>query len=722
MRENCPIKYVMKRNGEYRPFDTSKINAAIGKAFAEVYLGNCAVEIINETSITDFETNIGVGDYNDKKLAKFRNWLSAAAEVKKRIYTIAEGDHVRVEAIQDLAEKAIAKTDIDVALAFAKYRSVHSYVRQNRDNLYAQIDAHRKSSDRSNANVLNGPMAKMLQIGGDATKAFALDNIIPKEFSEAHRNGDFYIHDLDFYMLTVNCLQIPVEKLFKEGFNAGHGYVRPPKRIESAAALVCIILQASQNDFFGGQSVPAFDTLLAPFCGPEVSDERISQAMQGVIYNLNTMHSRAGSQIPFSSLNFGTDTSAGARRVTKHLLEAYEQGLGYGENPIFPNLLFHLHPEKNMFPGTPNYDLFRLAERVTAMRMNPTYVFDGSSFNKKFKSVDYMGCRTRVASNINGEETSEARGNIAFCTINLPRLAIKASRGLDKEKDQKIIRQRFFESLDKLLDKAERQLLNRYEYICNNLKVKDMPFAMGEHLYMGSEGLKDEDSIEPAVKNGTLSVGFIGLAECLTALTGHHHGESEESNKLGLQIVKHMRDATDKKTQETHLNFSLFATPAEGLSGKFTEKDRKKFGVIKGVTDREYYTNSSHVPVYCHINHYKKITIEGAYHKYENAGHICYVEFQSPLVSNIEALEKELLCMSESDVGYAGINFPIDYCDECHYQGVIATEDCPVCGSQGHIHRIRRVTGYFSEVQNMNDAKQAEVRDRTMSLRELQKQ
>jgi ribonucleoside-triphosphate reductase len=284
--------------------------------------------------------------------------------------------------------------------------------------------------------------------------------------------------------------------------------------------------------------------------------------------------------------------------------------------------------------------------------------------------------------------------------------------GLDKEKDKELIEKRFFESLDKLMDKAERQLLSRYEYVRDNLKAKDMPFAMGQHLYMGSENLKDEDSIEPALKNGTLSMGFIGLAECLTAMTGHHHGESQSSNALGLRIVKHMRDYMDKATLKTHLNFSLFATPAEGLSGKFTAQDKKKYGIIPGVTDKEYYTNSSHVPVKFDINHFKKIEIEGAYHKFENAGHICYVEFQSPLVNNLAALEKVINHMADSDVGYAGINFPIDYCDECHFQGVIDSEDCPVCGSHDHIHHIRRVTGYFSETKHMNDAKQAEVRDR----------
>lgn len=707
---NKNLKFVVKRDGSYRTFDVKKIKNAIEKAFVEVYGGEKAIE--------DFRNGTPLNEVVSSEMVRIieGSVSDSLGALQKELLNV-EADHISVEEIQDMVERAICSVDIGVGLSYAKYRGAHTYVRKNRDNLYAQIDAHRMSSDRSNANVLNGPMAKMLQIGGDATKAFALDNVIPNEFARAHRNGDLYIHDLDFYMLTINCLQIPVAKLFKEGFNAGHGYVRPPKRIESASALACIILQASQNDFFGGQSIPAFDTLLAPFCGPEVSDERVAQSMQGVIFNLNTMHSRAGSQVPFTSLNFGEDTSAGGRRVTKFLLEAYDAGLGNGENPIFPNLLYHVRKGVNRFPSDPNYDLFRLAMRVTAHRMNPTYVFMDSSFNSPYGSVDYMGCRTRVVSNVNGEEKSESRGNLFFNTLNLPRLAIEASMGLDKSKDKELIEKRFFDGLDNLIDMAERQLMNRYEYVRDNLKAKDMPFAMGQHLYMGSEGLSDEDSIEPAIKHGTLSMGFIGLAECLTALTGKHHGESEESNLLGHRIVSHMRQAMDKMTEKTHLNFSLFATPAEGLSGKFTEKDRKKYGVIPGVTDKEYYTNSVHVPVYCKINHYKKVEIEGAYHKYLNAGHICYVEFQSPLTNNLAALEKELNHMADSDVGYAGINFPIDYCDQCGYQGVIDTEECPVCGSVGHIHRIRRVTGYFSEIKNMNDSKRAEVRDRTATLK-----
>ena len=265
------IKYVLKRDGFYSPFDISKIKNAVRKAFAEVHLGEKWLKKIKD----DPTWEPGIFDLPGQKYNRYIVWKEAVALVTENIGTIVEKDYVAVEKVQDLVEKAIAEVDVDVALAYAKYRSVHSYVRANRDNLYAQIDAHRKSSDRSNANVLNGPMAKMLQIGGDATKAFALDRIIPYEFSQAHKNGDIYIHDLDFYLLTINCLQIPVAKMFKEGFNAGHGFVRPPKRIESAAALACIILQASQNDFYGGQSIPAFDALLAPFCGPEVSDERI---------------------------------------------------------------------------------------------------------------------------------------------------------------------------------------------------------------------------------------------------------------------------------------------------------------------------------------------------------------------------------------------------------------------------------------------------------------
>ena len=665
---------VVKRNGSLMTFDSSKIYRAIEKAFI-------AVNNSQEGAETVFQRVMGQLD----------------------IIGI-EKNQVLIEEIQDIVEHTFFEFPQyrDVAIAYIKYRNEHKIARDIYKNMMEEAAKICKETDKLNANIINGPMSKMLQMGALMAKSFVKSeySAIPKEFSLAHSNGDIHIHDMDFMLFTVNCLQIPVKRLLKEGFNTGHGFTRPAKRLQVAVDHVAILLQDCQNDMFGGQSVPSFDEALAEF-GEKATDEEIFQCMAGLIAKLNSMHSRAGAQVPFTSLNIGLDTTDGGRKITKGLLLAYEKGLGKGENPIFPNILFKVRRGVNRFPEDPNYDLFKLAMRVTARRMNPTYIFMDTTFNSPYKSVDYMGCRTRVISNVNGEETSEARGNLFFVTINLPRLGILANHNVDT----------FFKLLDEKLDLCERQLMNRYQYVIDNIKVKDMPFVMGEHLYMGSEGLKPEDSVEKAVRQGTMSVGFIGLAETLVALIGKHHGESEEANALGLKIVSHMREAMDKMTERTHLNFSLFATPAEGLSGRFTNIDKKRFGEIKGVTDREYYTNSFHVPVYYDTTHYHKMQVEGQYHKYCNAGHISYVEFSAPPINNLDAVEKELNHMADSDVGYAGINFPIDFCGDCHYQGVINEDVCPICGSHD-IHRIRRVTGYFSEIQNMNDGKRGEVRDR----------
>lgn len=666
---------VIKRNGNCMVFDGEKIYKAIEKAFLAVR-----------------HNNNGADDVYQRVCGKI-DIIST------------EKDTLLIEEIQDLVEHTFFSFPeyADVGIAYIKYRNEHKIARSLYKNMMSEASKICKETDKMNANIVNGPMGKMLQMGALMAKSFVASeySTIPKEFSEAHSNGDVHIHDMDFMLFTINCLQIPLKRLLKEGFNTGHGFTRPAQRLSVAVDHCAILLQDCQNDMFGGQSIPSFDEALADF-GKEASQEEIFQCMEGLIAKLNSMHSRAGAQVPFSSLNVGLDTSEGGRKITKGLLLAYEKGLGKGENPIFPNILFKVRSGVNRYPEDPNYDLFKLAMRVTAKRMNPTYIFMDTSFNSPYKSVDYMGCRTRVISNVNGEETSEARGNLFFVTINLPRLGILANGNVET----------FFRLLDEKLDLCERQLMNRYEYVINNLKVKDMPFVMGQHLYMGSEGLKPEDSIEKAVKNGTLSVGFIGLAETLVALIGKHHGESEEANKLGLKIIAHMRKAMDDMTDKTHLNFSLFATPAEGLSGRFTKMDKKRFGEIKGVTDREYYTNSFHVPVYYDTTHYHKMAVEGQYHKYCNAGHISYVEFSAPPIHNLEAIEKELNHMADSDVGYAGINFPIDFCDQCNYQGVIDSDDCPICGAKNSVHHIRRVTGYFSEIQNMNDGKRGEVRDR----------
>ena len=606
-----------------------------------------------------------------------------------------------VEEVQDVVEKVLIENGhARTAKAYILYRDRRNRIREGRSDLMQAVEEILVETSRENANVGNSPSAKMLQIASAASKQYYLGRLIPEEYSQAHREGDIHIHDLDFYGKTLTCIQIPLGELLQKGFNNGHGYIRTPKRPSSAAALAAIILQSSQNDMHGGQSFAAFDRDMAPFVN-NADDNEVYQAMEALVYNLNSMHSRAGSQVPFSSINLGTETSEGGRRITKNLLLAYEKGLGRGENPIFPNIIFRVKEGINWNPGDPNYDLFLLAMRVAGKRMNPTFSFMDSSFNNQYGDlVSYMGCRTRVMANVRGEEIADKRGNLSFTSINLPRIALKSRGELGK----------FYSDLDKVMDLVIGQLYHRFQ-IQSRLKVKDMPFLMGQHLYMDSEGLSADDCIEQAIVHGTLSLGFIGLAETLTYLVGGHHGESPEAQELGLEIIKHMREKVDEAVAQRNLNYTLLATPAEGLSGRFVSQDKEKFGEIPGVTDKEYYTNSYHVPVYYPISSYDKIMIEGPYHKYANAGHISYVELDAPPQDNIAAVYDIIKTMKEADMGYGGINFPIDYCVACGQTAVMPEENCPFCGSS-NINRIRRITGYFSTVDRFNDAKVAELRDR----------
>ncbi len=651
----------------------------------------------NEGKITDaiFKAAQAVGG-DDRTLA-----MELTLDVLKLLRQKYGDEVFSVEDVQDCVEKIlIEKGHARTAKAYILYRAHRNSIREAKSELMDAVEEILVETNRENANISNSPSAKMLQIASAASKKFYLSRMIPREQAQAHISGDIHIHDLDFYGKTLTCVQIPLGRLLRDGFNNGHGYIRPPKRPASATALAAIILQSSQNDMHGGQAFPFFDTDISEFV-KDADDNEIYQAMEALIYNLNSMHSRAGAQVPFSSLNIGTDTSPAARSVVKNLLLAYEKGLGRGENPIFPNIIFRVKEGINFNEQDPNYDLFKIAIRVASRRLNPTFSFMDSSFNTSYGiEVSYMGCRTRVIGNIHGPEVSEGRGNLSFTTINLPRVAIKSGTNIDK----------FYRELEKVLDLAISQLHHRYG-VQAGLRVRDMPFLMGQGLYINSDKLQPNDTIEQVIKHGTLSIGFIGLAESLQVLVGKHHGESADANSLGLQIVEFMRDKMDQATREYKLNYSLLATPAEGLSGRFVRLDRKEFGIVPGITDREYYTNSFHIPVGYEIDIFDKVAIEGPYHKFCNAGHISYVEFPSPPIHNLEAIEDVLRHMKESDVGYAGINFPVDYCMSCSYTGVINKEECPMCGSVD-IKRVRRITGYLSTVDRFNDAKQAELRDR----------
>lgn len=570
---------------------------------------------------------------------------------------------------------------------------------------------------RDNANI-NGDtaMGAMLQYGANTAKEYYLETIVGPEAARLHREGWMHIHDLDFYGWTTTCTQIELRKLFKGGFDTGHGHLREPKSIGSYAALAAIAIQSNQNDQHGGQSIIDFDYAMGDGVrltynrylreafeiqaetggnsGAEWREEYAMrktrrdtyQAMEGLIHNLNTMHSRAGAQVPFSSINYGLDTRWEGRMAMEQLLLATEAGLGGGETPIFPIQIFRVKDGVNFNPGEPNYDLFKLAMRASAKRLFPNFSFIDAPFNLQYyrpghpeTEVGYMGCRTRVMGNVCGPEISPGRGNLSFTSINLPRLALESM-------GSRIL---FFSLLDVMLNRAAKQLLDRYGVQCAR-KVRNFPFLMGEGVWMDSEKLGPEDTLEAVLKHGTLSIGFIGLAETLKALTGSHHGESEEAQRLGLQIVGHMRDFCDGKSRELGLNFTCLATPAESLSGRFVRMDREKYGIIEGVTDRDYYTNSFHIPVYFPISAARKIELEAPYHALTNAGHISYVEMDGDPVMNLEAFEKIVRHMKRCGIGYGSVNHPVDRDPVCGYSGVIGDE-CPKCGRKEEAVETERI-------------------------------
>ena len=439
------------------------------------------------------------------------------------------------------------------------------------------------------------------------------------------------------------------------------------------------------------------------------TDRAAYQAMEALIHNLNTMNSRAGAQTPFSSINYGTDTSPEGRMVIKNVLLAQEKGLGNGETPIFPIHIFKIKDGINYNPTDPNYDLFKLACRVSAKRLFPNFSFIDAPYNLKYykdgnpdTEIAYMGCRTRVIGNTYDptREIVTGRGNLSFTSINLPRLAIKADHNVGQ----------FFDMLENMMDLAIEQLKHRFEIQCQK-RVRNFPFLMGQGIWIDSDKLSPDDTVGEILKHGTLSVGFIGLAECLKALIGSHHGENEDARDLGIEIITAMRNRIDEESKRTGLNFSLLATPAEGLSGRFVRMDAKKYGVIEGVTDRDYYTNSFHVPVYYPISAFEKIKIEAPYHELTNAGHISYIELDGDPLENLTAFEKIVRCMKESGIGYGAINHPVDRDPCCGYTGIIG-DTCPCCGRKEHtdavaFDRIRRITGYLvGTLDRFNNAKE----------------
>ncbi len=688
--------YVIKRDGRKVTFNTTKIQNAILR------------------SAKNIEVDIPISDITSTVTDRIQDLYSY---------------EITVEQIQDVIEDTLMDLQLETLKnSYANYRKERTRIRDLKSELMDTVHNIGIETDRDNANVGNNFSSKLLRIASETNKWHNLSKM-PKHLAKLHEQGDLYYHDLDSYNLTTNCLHIDTGKVFENGFNTGYGTIRSPKRIESAAELSCILLQSSQNDMFGGQSHVNFDNDMAPYVGltrEEIKQEfaplksslseeaftsfveeklvsRVRQSMQGIVYNLNTMHSRAGSQVPFSSLNIGLPQSTDAALVCEIFLEEYEKGLGKNEQPIFPNIIFRVKEGVNRGKDAPYEYLFKLACRVASTRMNPTFMNIDADFNLKYYNKGIlpatMGCRTYVCSNINGPEGPNRRGNNAPTTINLPRVALEAKGNLEA----------FWVLLDSRLQLAKESLLHRYE-VLKRLKVKDLPFVVGEGLMLGSEGLGPNDNIDPILKNGTWSIGFIGLAETLVALTGKHHGESESSRELGYQIIQCIRNFTDKTTQDTHMNWSCYATPAEGLSGKFVLQDRDRFGSIPGVTDKEYYTNSFHVPVGYQISIIDKIQIEAPFHSMCNAGHISYIEVDG--YPSEETIEKIITyAYDNSNISYIGINFHLRYCKDCGTSVTDSGKTCPECGSI-HIQGISRVTGYLSLDERFGSGKSAERADR----------
>lgn len=613
--------------------------------------------------------------------------------------------------------------------------------------------ADESDTKRENGNIdSNTSMGTMLKYGSESAKLYNLSYLLSEDIVEAHKNCDIHIHDLDFLALTSTCDQIPLDELFNGGFNTGHGFLREPGNIRTAAALTAIALQSNQNDQHGGQSIPMLDHYLSPYVALSYIDniaketkskfdltkanrkelkrelksiwkkhkhlmndsgnsmikreikkylnytgvvytesnlesilrnayddtyDDTFQAMEGLVHNLNTMHSRAGAQVPFSSVNYGTDLSQEGRIIQETILKTTWDGLGNGETPIFPIQILKLKKGVNIDPQDPYYDIFELACKVSAKRLYPNFVNLDAPYNKELyveghpeTEMATMGCRTRVGKNVYDPSKSviPGRGNLSFTSINLPRLGIKANGNLNT----------FYKMLDAKMELVHKELLERLAIISKRRPI-NYPFLMGQNCWVGSEKLGPIDQIKDVWKHGTLAVGFIGLAETLVALTGKHHGESEESQKLGLEIVSHMRQITDKWSEEEKLNYSVIGTPAEGLSGRFIKADKKLFGIIPGVTDKGYYTNSSHVPVYYSISAKRKIDIEAPYHEIENGGHILYIEMDGDPTKNVKAFMKVVRYMYDKNAGYMAINHPVDRDPVCGYVGII-DDACPRCG------------------------------------------
>lgn len=731
------IEVVVKRDGRVVGFNEEKIKGAIRKAMLSTDQGE------------------------DEGLLQ---------KIADRI-AMTSPSRMNVEDIQDRVELELMKSSRkDVAKRYIAYRDKRSIARRakTRDLFMEIIAAKNNDVTRENANMnADSPAGMMMKFASESTKPFVDDYLLSQQVRQAVLNNYIHIHDKDYYPTkSLTCVQHPLDKILKHGFVAGHGESRPAKRIETASVIACISLETSQNEMHGGQAIPAFDFYLAPYVRKTYIEElkkaeeimnidlkafydaplkdyikrpldgldnelralqhamnqtvsRVHQAMEAFIHNMNTIHSRGGNQVVFSSINYGTDTSAEGRCIIRELLQSTYEGVGNGATAIFPIQIWKKKRGVSYLPDDPNRDLYEFACKVTARRFFPNFLNLDADFNQhelwraddpeRYKyEVATMGCRTRVFENRYGEKTSIGRGNLSFTTINIVRLAIEVMNIRDRE--ERI--EQFFEKLDRVLDITALQLHERFEFQSTAL-AKQFPLVMSR-LWNGAEKLQNNDTIASVINQGTLGIGFIGLAECLIALTGKHHGEDEEAQKLGLKIVRHIRSRVNEFCEQYQHNYSVLATPAEGLSGRFTKRDRKTFGVIPGVTDKDYYTNSNHVPVYYHCSPRHKAQIEAPYHEMTRGGHIFYVELDGDATHNPEAIMQIVDLMDKYNMGYGSVNHNRNHCPQCGYENAAKDEEfCPKCGAR--FETIQRITGYLvGTTDRWNSGKLAELKDRVV--------
>ncbi|MBP3244836.1 MAG: anaerobic ribonucleoside triphosphate reductase [Bacteroidaceae bacterium] len=732
------IQTVVKRDGRIVGFNESKISGAIRKAMLHTEIGEDA-NLINQ--ITDHIATRGKSQ-------------------------------MTVEDIQDAVERELMKSSRkDVARQYISYRNQRNIARKAKTtDMFLEI-INIKSNDitRENANMnADTPAGMMMKFSSETTKPFVDDYLLSEPVRDAVSHNYIHIHDKDYYPTkSLTCVQHPLDHILEFGFSAGHGESRPAKRIETASILGCISLETAQNEMHGGQAIPAFDFYLAPYVRRSYIEEvknlenlyaqdfkhlydapiddylntpldglegearvkqhainktvaRVHQSMEAFIHNMNTIHSRGGNQVVFSSVNYGTDTSAEGRCIIREMLISTYEGVGKGETAIFPIQIWKKKRGVNYLPEDRNYDLYKLACKVTARRFFPNFLNLDATYNQSeewkaddpkryIHEVATMGCRTRVFENRFGPKTSIGRGNISFTTINIVRLAIECMN--IKSKEERIAQ--FFAKLDNVLDITAQQLHERFMFQ-KTAVAKQFPLVMSS-LWLGAEKLKPTDTIESVINQGTLGIGFIGLAECLVALVGKHHGENEEAQELGIKIVTYMRNRANGYSEKYGHNYSVLATPAEGLSGKFTRTDRNEFGVIPGVTDRDYYTNSNHVPVYYKCSALHKAQVEAPYHDLTRGGHIFYVEIDGDATHNPDVIMRVVDMMDKYNMGYGSVNHNRNRCLDCGYENADQNLDtCPKCGGT-NVDKLQRITGYLvGTTDRWNRAKLAELNDRVV--------